>query len=124
MAKTAHSKFIASQARSIHQYKNLKIKVLKSCADIFFNRQCLITKTVPHYMNIKVPITSPASRITKTKSCADIFFNRQSLITKPVPHYMNIKVPITSPASCITKTKSTRFDLQTKLILYKKRKTN
>jgi len=36
-------KFIASQARSIHQYKNLKGKVLKHCADIFFNRQQNIT---------------------------------------------------------------------------------
>jgi len=35
-------KFIASQARSIHQYKNLKFNVLKCCADIFFNRQFLI----------------------------------------------------------------------------------
>jgi len=28
----ASLKFIASQARSIHQYKNLKIKILKCCA--------------------------------------------------------------------------------------------
>ena len=39
----ASLKFIASQARSIHQYKNLKAKVLKRCADIFFNRQPNVT---------------------------------------------------------------------------------
>ena len=63
----ASLKFIASQARSIHQHKNLKTKVLKCCAHIFFNRQCLTKNIVPNYANIKVPITSSASRITKNK---------------------------------------------------------
>jgi len=63
----ASLKFIASQARSIHQHKNLNIKVIKCYADIFFNRQCLAKKIVPNYANIKAPITSPASRITKNK---------------------------------------------------------
>jgi hypothetical protein len=31
----------ASQARYVNQYKNLKIKVMKCCANIYFNRQCL-----------------------------------------------------------------------------------
>jgi len=61
-------KFAASQAHSIHQYKNLKIKVLKGNSDIFFNRQYLTEKINPNYANINVPITSPASHITKTKS--------------------------------------------------------
>jgi len=67
----ASLKFIASQARSIHQYKNLKIKVLKCCADIFFNRRCLTKKIVPNYANIKLPITSPASSITQGMLCID-----------------------------------------------------
>jgi len=62
---------LSCQARSIHQYKNLKIKVLKCCADIFFNRQCLTKKTVPNYANINVPITSPVSRITECMLCID-----------------------------------------------------
>jgi len=49
----ASLKYIASQARSIHQYKKLKIKILKCCADIFFNRQCLTKKIDPNYANIK-----------------------------------------------------------------------
>ena len=60
-------KFAGSQARSIHQYKNLRIKVLKCNANIFFNRQCLSRKIIPDYANIKVPITSPASHKTKNK---------------------------------------------------------
>jgi len=47
----------------IYQYKNLKFKVLKCCADIFFNRQCLTKKIIPNDSNIKVPVTSPALRI-------------------------------------------------------------
>jgi hypothetical protein len=57
--------FAASQARSIYQYKRLKIKVLKCNADIFFNRHCLSKKFIPNYVNIKVPITSPAAHKTK-----------------------------------------------------------
>ena len=38
----ASIKFIASQARTIFQYKNTRTKVLKCCANIYFNKQCLI----------------------------------------------------------------------------------
>jgi hypothetical protein len=54
-----------SQARTIHQYKNLKTKVQKCCADIYFNKQCLATKITPNYANIKIPVASPASRVTQ-----------------------------------------------------------
>ena len=37
----ASVKMIASQARTIFQYKNTRIKVLKYCANIYFNKQCL-----------------------------------------------------------------------------------
>ena len=35
-------KFVAIQTHSIYQYMNVKSKVLKCWADIYFNRQCLI----------------------------------------------------------------------------------
>jgi hypothetical protein len=60
-------KFTASQAHSIHQYKKLKIEVLKCNADIFFNRQCVSKKIIPNNANMKVPVTSPAAHKT-TKS--------------------------------------------------------
>jgi hypothetical protein len=60
-------KFIAGQANSIYQYKNVRTKILKCCADISFNLQCLIKKVVPNYAKIKVPATSPASLVTQNK---------------------------------------------------------
>ena len=59
--------FIASQARFIYQYKNIRFKVLKCCADIFFSRQYLAKKIVSNYANIKVPVTFPASRVRQNK---------------------------------------------------------
>ena len=63
----ASIKFIASQARTIFQYKNTRTKILKCCANIYFNKRCLIKKFVPGYANIKLPNTSPAARITQKK---------------------------------------------------------
>jgi len=39
----ASIKFIACQARSINHYMNLRMKIMKCCANIeeYFNRQCL-----------------------------------------------------------------------------------
>jgi len=34
-------KIIASQTRSIYQYKSVRNKILKCNADILFNKQCL-----------------------------------------------------------------------------------
>ena len=58
-------KFEASQARCINQYKNLRIEVLKFCANIYFNRQCLKQGIVPKYAKIKIAYTSPASIVTQ-----------------------------------------------------------
>jgi len=60
-------KFIASQARTIFQYKNTRTKVLKCCTNIYFNIQCLIKKIIPGYANIKLSNTFPAVRITQKK---------------------------------------------------------
>ena len=63
----ASIKFIASQARTIFQYKTTRIKVLKRCANIYFNKECVNKKIVPNYANIKLPNTSPAARNTQRK---------------------------------------------------------
>jgi hypothetical protein len=63
----------ASQARTIYQYKNIKTKVMKCCANIYFNRQCLNKKLVPNYAKIKVPLTSPAA--SQTTSTIVVFIH-------------------------------------------------
>jgi hypothetical protein len=54
-------KFIASQANTILKYKNTRNKVLKCCANIYFNKQCLNNKIIPNYANIKLPKSSPSA---------------------------------------------------------------
>ena len=34
--------FVACQAHSINQYRNIRTKIMKCCANIYFNQQCLI----------------------------------------------------------------------------------
>jgi hypothetical protein len=61
-------KTLATQDKSIDLHKNLRIKVMKCCANIYFNRQCLIKKATPKYAKIKIPYTSPATNITQKKT--------------------------------------------------------
>ena len=37
----ASVELIASQAHTIFQYKNTRVKVLKCCTNIYFNKRCL-----------------------------------------------------------------------------------
>ena len=54
-------------AHSINLYRNIRIKVMKCCANTYFNRQCLIKKIIPKYANIKIPYTSPATHAKQKK---------------------------------------------------------
>jgi hypothetical protein len=45
-------KFIASQAHTINQYKNISTKAIKCCTNIYFNRQCLTKKRLFQIMPI------------------------------------------------------------------------
>jgi hypothetical protein len=63
-----HIKFIASQAKTINAYKNSKIKLMKCCANVYFNKQCIAQKITPAYAKIKIEQTSPASAITQQKA--------------------------------------------------------
>ena len=60
-------KFIAGQASSINQYKNTRSKLLKCCANIYFNKQCLAKKIIPNYAKLKFQNTSPATQLTSKK---------------------------------------------------------
>ena len=57
-------KILASHAHSINLYKNLRTKLMKCCANIYFNRQCLNKKVIPKYANINVSKTTLVSHFT------------------------------------------------------------
>jgi len=50
-----------SLAYTINQFKNIKRKILKHKANIFFNKLCNLKGLTPTYAKINVPNTSPAS---------------------------------------------------------------
>jgi len=56
-----------SQVHDVNQHNNLKSKVLKCCANIYFNRQCLKQNLIPNYTKIKIPNTIPAATSKKHK---------------------------------------------------------
>ena len=58
----------ASQAHLVNQYKNIRSKLQKCCANIYFNKQCITKKIIPKYVNIKIANTSPASQMTAKKA--------------------------------------------------------
>ena len=61
-------RFIASQANSNHLYRNLREKIQRCCASIFFNQQCIQLGVTAQYARIKIPNTSPAAAFTQKKS--------------------------------------------------------
>jgi hypothetical protein len=48
-------------------YNNLRTKVLKYSANIYFNRQCLNKKLIPNYAKINLPYTYRAIKIAQHK---------------------------------------------------------
>ena len=63
-------KIHASQAKTIHNYKSLKLKVLNCNANIYFNKQCLNKNIIPTYAKIKINIKNSSTAATKTKEKA------------------------------------------------------
>ena len=60
--------FIARQANNVNLYKNFRSKLLRCCANIYFNKQCLSKSVIPKYANTKFANTSPAAHITNKKA--------------------------------------------------------
>jgi hypothetical protein len=58
----------ACQAKSINVYKNMKTQLMKCCANIYFNKQCLKLHVIPKYAQIKFPRSSPTSISTQQKT--------------------------------------------------------
>jgi hypothetical protein len=59
--------YLTGQAKSINAYKNVRIKIMKCTANIYFNQQCLKRKSIPKYAKLMVPNTSPAAHETRKK---------------------------------------------------------
>jgi len=64
----ASIKLLPSQAHSISRYKSTKSKLLKCCANIYFNKQCINRIITPKYAKVKFTNTSPASQTTAKKA--------------------------------------------------------
>jgi len=52
---------LASQARSLNQYQNLRSKIWELCVNIYFNYQYLKKNPTRNYAKINIPHTSPAT---------------------------------------------------------------
>ena len=63
-----HLKIINASRSLIHEYENLKRKLVNCNANIYFNRQCYEKRLVPNYAKIKIPINFPAAKFTQRKT--------------------------------------------------------
>ena len=52
----------------VHQYENIKRKLLSCNADICFNQQCLCKKLTSNFARIEIPSHSPAAKATTVKT--------------------------------------------------------
>jgi hypothetical protein len=69
-----NSKYIiAQQAKVIHSFTNIKKKLLKTNAAIWFNKLCRNYQVTPKYINIKVNGNNKQSQNTKKHSHYDIY---------------------------------------------------
>jgi hypothetical protein len=75
-------KSVVLQVNSVNLYKNCRSKLLKCCANIYFNKQCLLKKVIPKYTKIKFGNSSPAAHVT-TKKPGDriILYNKWVYVT-------------------------------------------
>jgi hypothetical protein len=61
----------AKQAELVHRYKNIKIKLLKSNAAIWFNKVCRSEQLTPSYIDIKISGNNERSHKTKNAATHD-----------------------------------------------------
>jgi hypothetical protein len=63
-----HLKMINTSRDLIHEYENIKKKLVNCNANIYFNRQCYEKRLVPNYAKIKIPINFPDAKFTQRKT--------------------------------------------------------
>jgi len=57
----------AEQAKLNNNYKNTKLKLLKTNASIWFNKMCKIKQLKPNYINVKINGQSSLKMILRSK---------------------------------------------------------
>jgi len=62
-----HLKNVNDSRCSVQKFEDLKRKLYKCNANIYFNKLCFKKQLTPSYANIKVPSTSPAHKYTQQK---------------------------------------------------------
>ena len=68
-------KFVASQAKCIYSYKNLREKVQRCCASIYFNRQCLKLGVIQNTLKSKSHIPLWPLRYEFSLNVSTVDFN-------------------------------------------------
>jgi hypothetical protein len=58
----------ATEAKNMHRYTNIKRKLLRTNAWIWFNKQCQIKGLIPNYAHIKVKGNSIAAQKTQQQA--------------------------------------------------------
>jgi len=86
-----HIKLIVCQAYSINLYRNIRMKIMKCCANIYFNPLNAELNSICHLLALL-----EAHHILHVSW---IRVNQQCLFRKVIPNYAKFKVPYTSPAS-------------------------
>jgi hypothetical protein len=61
-------KIINASQGCIHQYENVRRKLLFCNANLYFNQQCLYKKLIPSFARLKIPNNSPAAKTTLIKA--------------------------------------------------------
>ena len=70
-------KLEAGQASIVFKYLNIKMKLLKTCLHIKFNKKCLVNKVIPKYANIRIKNTSNTA--VKIKERAEIMWIKEEI---------------------------------------------
>ena len=60
-------KVVAASQADIYKFKNLKEKLLKTNANIYFNKQCLTRQITPNFIKTKAPFSNHTQKQTKIK---------------------------------------------------------
>ena len=87
-------------AKQVYHYKNIKLKLYKNNAPVWFNKTCKAKHLTPTYASIKIKGDNP--RCQKNKTVATRYRKKNALRHKPVRRPTNNLPPtVSSHSSCV-----------------------